>query len=141
MKLRILVAALALAVVLPLAGCTTDAPAASPNQPDTQAQAPADEPAADAPSGSDPVLVDAPADGGPAIAIGADAMDPSTLTIKAGDVVTFTSGDDSFHGLVINSLASVTVAKGLPEYYRFDDAGSYAVSDELTSATATITVQ
>lgn len=73
--------------------------------------------------------------------LSADAITPSELTIAVGDVVSFTSGDGSFHGLLVNQLASVTVAQNLPEYYLFETAGTYLIADELSDATATITVE
>lgn len=70
-----------------------------------------------------------------------DGITPSTLEISVGDTVTFESADDGFHGLLVNGLASVTVATNLPIFYTFTEPGTYAVSDELSDATATITVK
>lgn len=127
-------------LVVGLAACSSTAsadPKASGG--DTSSSAPkADTPAQ---AGADPVFVDSAPDGGPTMAMKGDSFDPATLTIKAGDTVKFTSGDDGIHGLVAGSLASVTVAKGMPEFYRFTEAGSYTVKDEISEATATITVE
>lgn len=88
---------------------------------------------------ADPVLTDPPSTAGD-ITITADSMSPSTLEISVGDVVGFLGGDDGFHGLLVGSLASVTVTDSIPEYYRFDGAGTCQVADELGTGTATITV-
>ena len=134
-----LAAGAALAVILALVGCSpTTAVSDDSGSDDPSSSAPVEEaPATDAV----PTLTDAPPAGGPTMALSADAITPNTLTISVGDVVTFTSGDGGVHGLVINSLSSVSVASSLEEYYLFTEAGTYVVSDELSSATATITVQ
>lgn len=135
--------ALAAALLLTLAGCTADAPTSTDDSSQADDSGTDEQPSEDAAT-SDlaPVLTDAPADGGPVIEISsADGMSPSELTISAGDVVSFVTGDGSFHGLVVNQLASVTVADNLPEYYQFNDPGTYYVSDELSDATAVITVE
>jgi plastocyanin len=128
-------------LVVSLAACSSDAPASSSK---SSSSSKADAPAVDdapATSGGDPVFVSSAPDGSPAMSIGESAFDPKTLSIKAGDTVVFTSGDDKPHGLDAGSLASVTVAKGLPEYYQFPDAGSYTVKDDVQGFTATITVR
>jgi plastocyanin len=86
----------------------------------------------------DPVLTD----GGEVatITISADAMSPSSVDISAGDVVKFVGDGAGYHGLLVGSLASVSVGSSLPEYYRFDSAGACDASDELGSGTATINV-
>ncbi|CAN5241554.1 hypothetical protein BH11ACT3_BH11ACT3_05970 [soil metagenome] len=87
---------------------------------------------------ADPVL----ADGGEVatITINGDTMTPSSVDISAGDVVKFVGEGEGYHGLLVGSLASVTVTPSIPEWYRFDGAGTCEASDELASGTATINV-
>ncbi|MEP6482274.1 MAG: hypothetical protein ABJA94_09730 [Rhodoglobus sp.] len=138
----LLAASAAFALLLGLVGCTATTADDTSASGDTGSSAAADD-TSEAPAVTDavPTLTDAPAAGGPSMALSATSIDPATLSISVGDVVTFTSGDGSVHGLVINGLDSVSVAKSLEEYYKFTEAGTYAVSDELSTATATITVQ
>ena len=86
----------------------------------------------------DPVLTDGP--GTVTITVTADAMDPASVDIAVGDVVEFIGAGEGYHGLLVGTLSSVTVTPSLPEYYRFDAAGSCEASDELGSGTATINV-
>lgn len=137
---RLVLAAAASVILLGLVGCSsaTGTPDSSKSS-SAAADQPTQEPAAEALP--DPVFTDAGPAGSPAMAMNGDSFDPANLTVAVGDIVTFTSGDDKIHALVANGLASVTVAKGLPEYYQFNDKGVYTVMDEISEVTATITVQ
>ena len=138
--------ALAAALLLTIGGCASADVAAQ----DDSSQSSSDE--ADVPSASDeaestgssdlvPVLTDAPAAGGPQVSLTAAGFEPADLTVKAGDVVTFTAGDDGIYGLIVNELDGVTVTGGLEEYYQFNDAGTYYLKEDISGNTGTITVE
>ncbi|MEO8095802.1 MAG: hypothetical protein ABI632_12850 [Pseudolysinimonas sp.] len=137
----LLAASAAFALILGLVGCTTTTADDTSASDDSGSSSAEDTSEAPATTNAVPTLTDAPAAGGPSMALSATSIDPGALTISVGEVVTFTSGDGSIHGLVINGLDSVSVASSLEEYYQFTEAGTYEVSDELSTATATITVQ
>ena len=131
----------AAALLLTLAGCGDEAtPPASDDssQTDTDTDTPATD---DGTSDLVPVFVDAPDTSAATVTFSGSTIDPAETTIHSGDVVTFTSGDGGTYGLVINNLDSVTVANGLNEYYQFNDAGKYYVSDLVTESSAVITVE
>ena len=136
-----LVSSAVVVVILGLVGCAPTAHSVSDPAPDDQTSSSAADETAEASTSAVPTLTDAAAAGGPAMAMSSASVSPASLSIAVGDVVTFTSGDGGLHGLVINGLSSVTVAKSLPEYYLFTEAGTYEVSDDLSDATATITVE
>lgn len=69
------------------------------------------------------------------------AFNPNTLTIKVGQNVTFKSGDSGSYGVKVGDLDSATVSGGLIETFEFSKAGTYNVSEEIYSGTATITVE
>ncbi len=135
--------ALAAALLLTLAGCGDEAtPPASDDSSQTDTDTDTDAPAADdGTSDLVPVFVDAPDTSAATVTFSGSTIDPAETTIHSGDVVTFTSGDGGTYGLVINNLDSVTVATGLNEYYQFNDAGKYYVSDLVTESSAVITVE
>ena len=140
--------ALAAALLLTGAGCTA---ADDTSNTDDTSQTSSDDDA-DVPSSSDesedtgtsdlvPVLTNEPAAGGPAVVITASGFEPGDLTVSSGDVVTFTSGDDGIYGLIVNQLDGVTVASSLPEYYQFNDPGTYYLKEDISGNTGTITVE
>ncbi len=134
--------AIAAALLLTLAGCGDDAtPSTSDDSSQSDSSDTDDAPADDGTSNLVPVLVDAPAESAATVTFSGSTIDPADTTIHSGDVVTFTSGDGGTYGLVINQLDSVTVATGLNEYYQFNDAGKYYVSDLVTESSAVITVE
>jgi plastocyanin len=100
----------------------------------------------EAASGSD----SAPADGvklasgeAPAertIVIDGETMTPNSLTIAVGENVTF-KADKGTHAVIVGSLDSATVVNGLIETFEFSKPGTYPAKDDLTAATATITVK
>ena len=140
-----IVTAAALVLILTLGGC-----AATVTNPDDSGgstttdtgQTEADDTSTDdsATSSAVPTLTSGPETPGLEMQMATDGITPNTLSIAVGDTVIFTSGDGGFHGLLVNGLASVTVAENLPEYYQFTEPGTYTVADELSDATATITV-
>jgi plastocyanin len=69
------------------------------------------------------------------------AYAPSTLTIKVGEKVTFVAGDDKISAVIVADLDGATVTKGLTETFVFSKPGVYPVKEDLTGATATITVE
>lgn len=138
--------ALAAALMLTIGGCaSSDEPAQNDGSQSSSDEA--DEPSASDESESSassdlaPVLTDAPAAGGPQVSLTAGGFEPADLTINAGDVVTFTAGDDGIYGLIVNQLDGVTVTGGLAEYYQFNDAGTYYLKEDISGNTGTITVE
>ena len=125
------------ALLLALVGCTsgeqtpaaTDVPSSSP--------APVKETAEPLP---DPVFVDTAPAGSRVVKMMESSFDPASASVAVGDIVVFSSGDDLIHALSVNGMPDVTVADGIPESYKFEDAGTYKVVDHTTGATATITV-
>jgi len=139
--------ALAAALLLTVAGCAADEPTSTDDT--SQSSSDDDE---DVPSSSDesedtgtsdlvPVFTDAPATPGPQVVITASGFEPGDLTVKSGDIVTFTSGDDGIYGLIVNQLDGVTVASSIPEYYQFNDVGTYYLKEDISGNTGTITVE
>ena len=136
--------ALAAALLLTIAGCAADEPTSTDDT--SQSSSDDDEDAVDETEDSGtsdlvPVLTNEPAAGGPAVVITASGFEPGDLTVSSGDVVTFTSGDDGIYGLIVNQLDGVTVASSLPEYYQFNDAGTYYLKEDISGNTGTITVE
>lgn len=140
--------ALAAALLLTAAGCAADEPTSTDDtsqNADTDADTDnsTDTESVDDAGTSDlvPVFTDAPATPGPQMAITADGFEPADLTVSAGDIVTFTSGDDGMYGLIVNQLDGVTVARSIPEYYQFNDPGTYYLKEDISGNTGTITVE
>ena len=141
--------ALAAALLLTIGGCASVDDSSSG---DGTSQSSSDDDDEDAPSeetdesdgtgSSDlvPILTNEPAAGGPQMVLSASGFDPAELTISSGDVVSFTT-EDGIYGLIVNDLDGVTVASSLPEYYQFNDVGTYYLSEDITGNTATITVE
>ena len=129
---RLALAAAASVLLVGLTGCTTDAPTETGAT--TSAPTPTGEPL------PDPNYVDTAPSGSPTVEMFADAFDPTSLSITAGDTVIFSSGDDVIHALKVATLEGVTVADGIPQFYQFKDAGTYTAVDEISGATVTITV-
>lgn len=140
--------ALAAALLLTIGGCAAADDSSSGDGTSQSSSDDADD--SDVPSSSDeaesgssdlaPVLTNEPAAGGPQVTLSASGFDPAELTISAGDVVTF-STEEGIYGLIVNNLDSVTVASSLPEYYQFNDAGTYYLKEDISGNTATITVE
>jgi plastocyanin len=74
------------------------------------------------------------------IVIDGETMTPNSLTIAVGENVTF-KADKGTHAVIVGSLDSATVVKGLIETFEFSKPGTYPAKDDLTAATATITVK
>lgn len=101
---------------------------------ETSAEAEADA----APSGG-VTLTDGEAPPERTIVMAGDTMTPNALSIKVGENVTFKTGDE-LHAVIVGDLDGATVNGGLIETFVFTKPGNYPVRDDLTSATATITV-
>ena len=139
--------ALAAALLLTIGGCAAvddsssgDDTSQSSSDDDDDDGAPAEETDDSGSSDLVPVLTNEPAAGGPQMVLSASGFDPAELTISSGEVVTF-STEEGIYGLIVNNLDSVTVASSLPEYYQFNDVGTYYLSEDITGNTATITVE
>jgi len=138
--------ALAAALLLTVGGCAAaDDDTSQSSSDDSGDSADSDVPSAsdEADGGSSdlaPVLTNEPAAGGPQMVLSASGFDPAELTISAGDVVSFTT-EEGIYGLIVNQLDAVTVARSIPEYYQFNEVGTYYLSEDITGNTAIITVE
>lgn len=144
-KLVVLGAGLVLAVTPLLAACggssssdasptaTASDNAASPTDTPTETSAPA----------GGVQLVDGVAPAARTITVTKSGFSPSSLTINTGETVTFvgTKEDNGTYGVKVGDLSGYTVRHSLPETFKFTKAGTYPVQEEITSNTATITVQ
>lgn len=111
------------------------APAAS----ETAAGEATDTAAAAAPSGG-VVLADGTAPAERTITVSESGFSPASLTIKAGEQVTFVAPKGIF-AVLVGDLSGATVNKGLIETFTFSAPGVYPVKEDLTGNTATITVE
>jgi plastocyanin len=133
--------AIAAVLLLTLGGCASDTLTTDQgSQTDTDVPSSSDEAEQTGTSDLEPVLTNEPAAGGPQMVLSAAGFSPSELTISSGDVVSFTA-EDGMYSLIVNQLSGVTVTSSLPEYYQFNDAGKYYLTEDLTGNTATITVE
>ncbi len=87
------------------------------------------------------VLVDGEAPAERTITITAGQLEPATLTIAVGDIVTFKSGDDAIYAVEVGDLDSATVSGGLIETFQFPEAGEYPAVEIISGSTATISVE
>ncbi|MFH1222511.1 MAG: cupredoxin family copper-binding protein [Candidatus Micrarchaeota archaeon] len=111
-----------LGLALLLAGCTQPA-----------------SPVNNTPAGSGNVT---PAAGTAAVVIKDFSFQPSTLTIKAGTMVTWTNQDSAPHTIKISEQSSPTMATGQTYSQKFDTAGTYEYSCGIhPSMKGTIIVQ
>ncbi len=92
-------------------------------------------------SGGTPVIADGEAPAERTILISSTGFEPTELTIKVGENVTFKGGDDGIYGVIIAPLDGYTVNKGLIETFEFPEAGVYPVKEDISGATAVITVE
>ncbi len=65
---------------------------------------------------------------------------PSTLTIKAGEKVTFVGDGPGTFSVIVPGLSGMTVSGGLYESFTFPNTGTFTISEEISEATMTITV-
>ena len=139
------IAAAALALLLTITGCAAADDATGDSSQGEQidvGEVPSSSDEAENTGTSDlvAVLTDAPPAGGPQMVLSASGFEPAELTVASGDVVSFTT-EDGIYGLIVNDLDGVTVASSLPEYYQFNDVGTYYLTEDITGNTATITVE
>lgn len=146
-------AALATALLLSLTACGGDdgdgdtsesAPVAQSGESPATADTPADTPANDAADDAGPaggvIFVDV-SDAAAVVEIGPDGFDPGDASVAVGDVVEFSAADDGIYGVIVGDLDGYTVTSGIDEYFRFDAPGSYAVTEDVSSASMTVTVE
>ncbi len=86
------------------------------------------------------VLADGEAPPERTISVSADGFEPDTLTIAAGENVTFKASDDGIYAVLVGSLDGATVNGGLIETFDFPDAGTYPVLEDISGAQATVIV-
>ena len=137
------------ALMLGTTSCgSDDGPSANPEGASVTTAAPAGtsdggtEPA-DAASGSGTAtLVDGPAAADKTVTLtAAGAYEPSTLEVGVGEEFTFQAAPDAgTHAVSINGADAATISGGLTETFTIDAPGTYQATDELSDATATITV-
>lgn len=119
----------------------TDAPADEPaDEPAGEETADAEEPAADSPAGG-VTYVDTTEPAADTIVVDEGGFTADTSTIGVGDVVLFIPGDEGIYGVIVGDLDGYTVTTGLNGAFRFDLPGTYAVREDITGNTATITVE
>ncbi|MCW2756946.1 MAG: hypothetical protein JWO46_692 [Nocardioidaceae bacterium] len=95
---------------------------------------------ADAPAGG-AVFVDTSGSPAATVSITDDGFDPADTSVSVGDVVTFTAPGGGVFGVIVSDIEGKTVTEGLDESFRFDKPGSYPVKEDVSGATATITVR
>ncbi|WP_292831691.1 hypothetical protein [Microbacterium sp.] len=142
------------ASLLLFAGCTSSEPVADDTSSqtddttietdaasdDTDADADADaDAAADASPAGGAVYTD-PAVDSASVTVSPSGFDPAAISVPVGGTVTFMGGDDGPHGIYVGDLDGYSVMGGLTATFRFDLAGTYTVYDEISEASATVTV-
>lgn len=136
-------------LMVPLAGCAPAAeptPAASDSSPNESApatsQTPAETDSAENPAGG-VTLVDNPSTPADVVVISGSitdaSWDQSAVSLATGDILTFSTTDGGPFAVIVGDLDGITVAKGMPASFRFDQPGSYTALDGV-SGTATLTV-
>jgi plastocyanin len=135
-------------IALTAAGCSSDS--SSDASSDASSEASADASTADTTAGVDttgaataggmPVLANGEAPAERTISITSAGFSPTALTIAVGENVTFVSGDDGTYAVLVGGLDGATVTGGLIETFEFPEAGTYTVVEDISGATATITV-
>ena len=122
-------------------GTTASADAGdSPAEEPAEEEADAEEPPADSPAGG-VTYVDATEPAADTIVVDEGGFTADTSTIGVGDVVLFIPGDEGIYGVIVGDLDGYTVTTGLNGAFRFDLPGTYAVREDITGNTATITVE
>lgn len=80
--------------------------------------------------------------GGNAVTIQNFSFDPSSLTVKAGDTVTWTNKDSATHTVTGTNWQSGPLASGATYSHKFDAAGSYDYHCSIhPTMTGTVVVQ
>lgn len=62
------------------------------------------------------------------------------IAAAASTALLFTT-EGGIYGLIVAGLDGKTVTKGLDEYYKFTEKGSYPVEEDISGAEATIVVK
>lgn len=117
----------------PADDATTDEEAGEEEAPDEEA--PADSPAGGV------TYVDSTEPAADTIVVDEGGFTADTSTIEVGDVVLFIPGDEGIYSVIVGDLDGYTVTTGLNGAFRFDAPGTYAVREDITGNTATITVE
>ncbi len=158
---RLAAASLAVALIFGAAACGSSDSGSDGAADDTEANAPDDTTAADAGTddttdGSDEgtdssgeagtgtvTLTDGEAGADLTVTYTeADGFAPGELTVGVGELFTFVSGDDGVHAVKFGeSSDTFTITNGLIESFTIDAAGTYTVTEDISGATMTITVE
>jgi plastocyanin len=132
---RLPFAALAIAALVAIAGCSSGS-SATPNAP-ASAAAPSTAPSAASAAAS------APAAGAAAVAIKDFAFNPQTIQAKVGESITWTNQDSTAHTVTLDdkSVDSGNVAPSATYSHAFTQAGTFTYHCAIhTNMTGTITV-
>jgi len=68
------------------------------------------------------------------------SFSPATLTIKAGDNVTFKGAGTGTFAVIVPGLDGATVSGGLIETFVFPNTGTFTITEDISATTMTITV-
>jgi len=138
---RIVALAASTALLFALVGCSTggDESATDDTSSDSSTSESTETETEEAAPGAPEFVSDAP-DGSPVMTLSESGFSPTTLTISSGDTVVFTT-EKGIYGVIVAGLDGTTVTKGLNEYYKFTDKGSYPVEEDISGAEATIVVK
>lgn len=131
------IAAAIVVIALATAACSNPASASTP-----PAAAPSTEAASNTPAAST-TASSVPASGGSAVEIKDTAFNPATITVKAGDKVTWTNNDSFAHTVTLddNSVDSGNLAGGATFDNTFATAGTFAYHCKIHSSMhGTVTV-
>lgn len=135
---RLPAAGLALAISIVLAGCggaTSQAPSVAPS---TEAST---EPSQGGAAACEPAAVDADFAG--TVSIKNFAMDPTTVTIKAGEAVAWTNDDSASHTATMDDVDCSTdsIAVGTTAKLKFNVAGTYKYHCRIHASMTGFTVE
>lgn len=147
-RARLLAAGIALVLPLGLAACSDDGDDTSTGDAAAETSSPtADEAGAgeDGASTGDAAAVTlADGEAPPELTVAfsaAGGFSPATLTVGVDELFTFRSGDDGTYAVRFgDSTDTYTISGGLVESFTISAAGTYTVTEDLSSQTMTITV-
>ena len=84
------------------------------------------------------MFVNAPAADGVTLTITDGKFTQDSIKVKIGSTVTIATTDNKLYSVIVGELQSYTIAKAVPEHFKFTGAGTYDVLEEQTQQSATI---